>query len=260
MTNLITNGWLKYDQRLASALRSDAAALLVAYIARCLSVPGGLDTSDGHHWTWQSQADFLAAFPHWPQRTLARILKRVTESGVLVARRRSRLPTLYRIDAERYEMLICQNGISAFHYADLAPHDMPDWHDMRGQNGISNGRTPYSRDSSNRDYDSDSPPLLPTTACSGGSVGSAERGVLQNEDYEHLPLAFRAYYDVIGPVSDPIAKRLHALHDTYPEDWISDAFLEAQQRDKRSLPYIEAILRRWGVEGKDESTVEASLF
>ena len=66
------------------------------------------------------------------------------------------------------------------------------------------------------------------------------------------PNAFKLYEENIGPLTPLIAEELEAAEETYPIDWIADAFREAVTLNKRSWKYIRAILARWSSEGRDD--------
>jgi DNA replication protein len=67
------------------------------------------------------------------------------------------------------------------------------------------------------------------------------------------PNVFTLYEQNIGPLTPLIADSLRDLEETYAQGWIEEAFRIAVQQNKRSLAYIEAILRRWHDEGRDDS-------
>lgn len=65
----------------------------------------------------------------------------------------------------------------------------------------------------------------------------------------HTPNIFQLYEEHIGPLSPLIAEELGEAQDTYPAEWISEAFRIAAEKDKRSWRYVLAILSRWQREG-----------
>jgi DNA replication protein len=67
------------------------------------------------------------------------------------------------------------------------------------------------------------------------------------------PNIFALYEQNIGPLTPLIADSLRDLEETYPQGWIDEAFRIAVQQNKRALAYIEAILRRWQDEGRDDA-------
>lgn len=67
------------------------------------------------------------------------------------------------------------------------------------------------------------------------------------------PNVFTLYEQNVGPLTPLIADGLRDLEEAYPQAWIEEAFRIAVQQNKRSLAYVEAILRRWHDEGRDDS-------
>jgi DnaD/phage-associated family protein len=63
---------------------------------------------------------------------------------------------------------------------------------------------------------------------------------------------FRLYEENIGPLTPLIAEDLRAAELEYPESWIEEAFHLAVQRNARSWRYIEAVLKRWKEEGRND--------
>ena len=63
---------------------------------------------------------------------------------------------------------------------------------------------------------------------------------------------FAIYESEIGAITPFIVDDLKDLELTFPEDWIIDAIRVASRKNARNLPYIEAILKRWKAEGKDD--------
>lgn len=61
---------------------------------------------------------------------------------------------------------------------------------------------------------------------------------------------FALYEDTIGLLTPILAERLQEAEQRYPPTWIQEAFEHAALANKRSWNYIDAILRRWGSEGK----------
>lgn len=70
------------------------------------------------------------------------------------------------------------------------------------------------------------------------------------------PNIFALYEQNIGLLTPLIADQLRDLEKSYPPDWIDEAFMIAVAGNKRALRYIQAILKRWETEGKDERTHE----
>lgn len=68
------------------------------------------------------------------------------------------------------------------------------------------------------------------------------------------PNVFVLYEQNIGPLTPLIAEELKEAEETYPIDWIEDAFREAAALNKRSWKYARAILERWRTEGRKDET------
>lgn len=71
------------------------------------------------------------------------------------------------------------------------------------------------------------------------------------------PNIFALYEQNIGLLTPLIADQLRDMEKSYPPDWIDEAFMIAVAGNKRALRYIQAVLKRWETEGKDERTHEA---
>ena len=71
------------------------------------------------------------------------------------------------------------------------------------------------------------------------------------------PNIFVLYEQNIGLLTPLIADQLRDMEKSYPPDWIDEAFMIAVAGNKRALRYIQAVLKRWETEGKDERTHEA---
>ncbi len=62
---------------------------------------------------------------------------------------------------------------------------------------------------------------------------------------------FTLYEENIGMLTPMIVEQLKEAQQVYPYSWIKDAFREAASLNKRSWRYIEKILQRWGLEGRE---------
>lgn len=67
------------------------------------------------------------------------------------------------------------------------------------------------------------------------------------------PNVFVLYEQNIGLMTELIAEQLRDMERTYPPEWIQEAFEIAVIANKRALRYIQAVLRRWETEGKNET-------
>ena len=68
---------------------------------------------------------------------------------------------------------------------------------------------------------------------------------------EERPTVYDLYERHIGLLSPLIAKELTEAVETYPAQWIEEAFEIAAERGVRRWRYIQGILERWQREGKD---------
>jgi DNA replication protein len=68
------------------------------------------------------------------------------------------------------------------------------------------------------------------------------------------PNVFTLYEQNIGLLTPLIADELREAEQTYPAQWIEEAFREAVSLNKRSWKYIRAILERWRTEGRGDET------
>jgi DnaD/phage-associated family protein len=66
------------------------------------------------------------------------------------------------------------------------------------------------------------------------------------------PNIFQLYEEHIGPLTPMIADTLREAEATYPADWIEEAIRLAVENNVRRWRYVEAILRRWQEEGRDD--------
>src|SRR5574337_591653 len=66
------------------------------------------------------------------------------------------------------------------------------------------------------------------------------------------PNIFALYEQNIGMLPPLLAEELREAAETYPPEWIEEAFRLAVQQNKRRWSYIRAILKRWHSDGKGE--------
>jgi DNA replication protein len=66
------------------------------------------------------------------------------------------------------------------------------------------------------------------------------------------PNIFVLYEQNIGLLQPLIAEQLKDAEQTYPSEWIEEAFQIAVERNKRNWAYVRAILERWATEGKED--------
>jgi DNA replication protein len=66
------------------------------------------------------------------------------------------------------------------------------------------------------------------------------------------PNIFELYERNIGVLTPMIAEALREAEDTFPPLWIEEAFKIAVENNARNWRYVDAILNRWQVEGRDD--------
>jgi DnaD/phage-associated family protein len=64
------------------------------------------------------------------------------------------------------------------------------------------------------------------------------------------------YEAEIGMLTPSVSSALSEMEAKLPEHWIVDAIRLAARRNARSWVYVEAVLRRWEVEGRDDEAAE----
>ena len=66
------------------------------------------------------------------------------------------------------------------------------------------------------------------------------------------PNIFVLYEQNIGLLQPLIAEQLKDAEQTFPGEWIEEAFQIAVEQNKRNWAYVRAVLERWATEGKDD--------
>ncbi len=66
---------------------------------------------------------------------------------------------------------------------------------------------------------------------------------LAQVELESRPNIYTLYEENIGPMTALIAEELREAEQSYPADWIEEAFREAVRMNKRNWKYVHAILR-----------------
>lgn len=69
---------------------------------------------------------------------------------------------------------------------------------------------------------------------------------------------FKAYESNIGLITPMTSDKIKDWLKDVPAGWMVDAIAEAVRQNKRSLAYIEGILRRWQLDGRGASTAPAT--
>ncbi len=77
---------------------------------------------------------------------------------------------------------------------------------------------------------------------------------------ESRPGIFRMYEENIGTITPMVGERLLHAAETYPAEWVEEAFREAAELNKRSWRYVERILQKWAEEGRGNEGPEGDSF
>ncbi len=64
------------------------------------------------------------------------------------------------------------------------------------------------------------------------------------------PNIFTLYEENIGALTPLLAETLADAERSYPYEWLVEAIRAAVENNRRSWRYVEAILKRWAIEGK----------
>jgi DnaD/phage-associated family protein len=91
-------------------------------------------------------------------------------------------------------------------------------------------------------------------------IGDENPGSLPHEYTVELerPNIFSLYEQNIGVLPPLLAEELREAENTYPYEWIEEAFRLAVLQNKRRWSYIRAILERWQSDGKEEHAYGAN--
>jgi DnaD/phage-associated family protein len=108
--------------------------------------------------------------------------------------------------------------------------------------------------------------ILLNTARGQAAVQAIKDGTWQPTPGEQLPgpqterpSIFLRYEENIGPLTPMIAETLKEAEADYPADWIEEAMKIAVENNVRRWRYIDAILRSWQEEGKDERQTRGDI-
>jgi len=72
------------------------------------------------------------------------------------------------------------------------------------------------------------------------------------------PNIFALYEQNIGPLTPLLSEMLRDAENSYPADWIADAVKIAVENNKRSWRYVEAILKSWATEGRNNRVTKSA--
>ena len=73
------------------------------------------------------------------------------------------------------------------------------------------------------------------------------------------PNIFALYEQNIGPLTPMLGDILRDAENTYPAAWVEEAMKIAVEGNKRNWRYVEAILKRWTVEGKTAPKLDGNF-
>jgi DnaD/phage-associated family protein len=79
--------------------------------------------------------------------------------------------------------------------------------------------------------------------------GQWQPGAAPSAPPPERPNIFKLYEENIGALTPLIADALKDAEQTYPQEWVAEALEIAVKNNKRNWKYVEAILKRWKVEG-----------
>lgn len=95
--------------------------------------------------------------------------------------------------------------------------------------------------------------VLPDLPPVNGSIEAGEMPPRVVSDRER-PNIFALYEEHIGLVTPMLAETLQEAAETYPAEWIEDAFRLAVEANVRKWTYVRAILERWVSEGRSDES------
>jgi DnaD/phage-associated family protein len=87
------------------------------------------------------------------------------------------------------------------------------------------------------------------------SAEAFAKGQLKASSSSYVPSksnVFKLYEENVGALTPLLSDMLREAEREYPGEWFEEAFEIAVTRNVRNWKYIEAILRRWKENGKDE--------
>ena len=89
-------------------------------------------------------------------------------------------------------------------------------------------------------------------------VSAAVLYCIESESELNCIKAFDVYQNNIGLLTSAISEKLQTDIDDYSEEWVVDAIKESARQEKRSLAYIQGILKGWKRDGKGTPKPEKS--
>lgn len=91
-------------------------------------------------------------------------------------------------------------------------------------------------------------------------VSAAVLYCIESESELNCIKAFDIYQNNIGLLTSAISEKLQADIDEYSEEWVIDAIKESARQEKRSLAYVEGILKGWKRNGKGTEKPEENRY
>lgn len=89
-----------------------------------------------------------------------------------------------------------------------------------------------------------------------GEIGVVAISGLEIAPPSKRPNIFELYEDNIGLISPILADELKDAENTYPPEWIEDAFKIAVENNVRKWSYIRAVLERMATSGREDAAGE----
>ena len=80
----------------------------------------------------------------------------------------------------------------------------------------------------------------------------------KSKEEENVAAVYKSYSDNIGMLTKDNSELIGADIDEYSYQWVLDAITEAVRQEKRSLAYVEGILKRWKRDGRSDNKKPAS--
>lgn len=94
----------------------------------------------------------------------------------------------------------------------------------------------------------------------GGEIQLRPETVAKAPAPEARPGIFRLYEENVGTITPLVGERMLEAIESYPPEWIEDAFREAALLNRRNWRYIERILQNWAQEGRADETAGRDSF
>lgn len=147
----------------------------------------------------------------------------------------------------RYGTALQQNYLNGSEEDPEPMQELKDLYEMMGMSDSPNGDSPNGdTDSPNGDTDSRIRNTLNSL-----QPASNQPPKVNNNNSDFLQTICRLYEGEIGIITPMIADAIRDAEKNYPVGWVEDAIQAASRRQVRNWAYIEAILKRWKIDGKN---------